>query len=80
MTQDQLQRYLDERLTDLCNRYLNAVDDLGVINRGKRAKIMQDILKARNALLDHWVPIYAADLSRRLAQDGGGETSKGHPS
>ena len=79
MTQDQFRAYLDERCTALCNRYFHAIEDLGVIDRKKSAKLSEDILKARNALLDHWMPIYAADMFQKLTQNGGGDTPESHP-
>ncbi len=38
MKREVLQSYLDGWLTDTCNRYLNLVDDMGVVDRKKRAK------------------------------------------
>ena len=55
--------YLDLALTDTCNRYLNLVDGLGVIDGKKRTKKSKDILAARDALLDQWVPFYAKHLA-----------------
>ncbi len=63
MKHEALQSYLDGWLADTCNRYLNLVDEMGVIDRKKRAKKSDEILKARNALLDQWAPFYAKQLS-----------------
>ena len=55
--------YLDLALTDTCNRYLNAVDELGVVDRRARAKFSSEILSRRNELLDKWVPFYAEHIA-----------------
>jgi hypothetical protein len=54
---------LDSMLTDTCNRYLNLVDELGVIDQKKRQQKQAAILATGNALLDEWVPFYAKQLA-----------------
>ena len=68
MKPETIRGYLDLALTDTCNRYLNIAEEMGVVDRKKRSKKSDEILKARNALLDQWVPFYAAHMAK-LAEE-----------
>jgi hypothetical protein len=69
--------YLDSSLTDMLNRYLNLLDDMGIVHRKKREKKLDEVLATRNTLLEHWVPIYAkhvAELAKKT--ETGDKTGK----
>jgi len=62
MTNKNLQAQLDGYLTDTCNRYMNALIELGVVDKKAAAQKTDEILKTRNALLDEWTPFFAERL------------------
>jgi len=64
-----LESYLGGWLNDTCNRYLNALDDLGVVNNRQRSKMHAEILDLKNRLLDKWIPFYAEQVRVRLTAD-----------
>jgi len=64
-----LESYIGGWLNDTCNRYLNALDDLGVVDRKRRSKMQAEILDLKNRILDEWIPFYVEQVRVRLTTD-----------
>jgi hypothetical protein len=62
MKQQTPESILGDFLNDTCNRYLNALDDLGIVDKKARHKKTDEILKMKNSLLDEWTPFFAEKL------------------
>lgn len=58
--------HLESWLTDTCNRYLILAQDLDVVDRKKASQKSQELLSARNAMLDEWGPFYTKVMETLL--------------
>ncbi|KZN70396.1 hypothetical protein [Pseudoalteromonas luteoviolacea] len=61
-----LESHLDMWMTDTCNRYLNVLTELGVVDKKKVSKLSKQILGKRNEMLDEYIPIFIEETFKLL--------------
>jgi hypothetical protein len=66
MNEDKIRQHLGFWLGDTCNRYLNALRDVGVVDEKKLSQRQQQVLDAKGDLLDEWAPQYWTFLKRMM--------------
>ena len=64
-----LESHLDMWMTDTCNRYLNILADLGVVDKKKASKLAKEILEKRNEMLDEYVPFFVETTFKLLENE-----------
>jgi hypothetical protein len=74
---EELKQAIDGCITDACNRYLNALEDIGVVDKRARAKKNDAILKIRNDLLDEYMPWYVKRIAMTMKDGKSGEHAIG---
>ncbi len=66
MNEDKIRQHLSFWLGDTCNRYLNALRDVGVVDEKKLTKRKQQVLDAKGDLIDEWTPHYWSFLKQMM--------------
>ena len=65
---EDLKTAIDGCITDACNRYLNALDEHGLVKKARRTD-ERAILEVRNQVLSEWLPSYVARVAQAAADD-----------
>ncbi len=70
-----LKSHLDMWMTDNCNRYFHVLDDLGLIDKKKAAKLSKELLEKRNEMLDKYIPFFIDATFKLLGKEAADENT-----
>ena len=68
MDDEKIRQHLGFWLGDTCNRYLNSLLEIGILDESKIAENKKNILEAKEALLAEWTPKYWEYLQQMMGE------------